>query len=126
MTSIEANSRRPRVVKTALSQHNYAANPSKKGRVQQSLTLRERRLSASGHLEMAARKLSSIRLSMWARARASRWLRHRFQAWKAPILAVCFRNRRATVCNSLAVRYLEVGAQMSSKKAIPNSLESNF
>ncbi|KAA6424558.1 MAG: hypothetical protein FRX49_05768 [Trebouxia sp. A1-2] len=46
--------------------------------------------------------------STCALASSSRWFRHLFQAWKAPSLRVCLRNRMATVCSSLAVRYLHL------------------
>ena len=98
---------------TALSLSPRLGAPDSSVRV---CTFRERRESASGHFATAARKVSSIRLSMWARASASRWFRHLFQAWKAPWRPVCFRRRRATVCSSFAVRYLHGRARTSAFK----------
>lgn len=70
------------------------------------LTLMDLRASRSSHLFAPSRMLVSITASTCARASSSRWFKHLFQAWKAPSLRVCLRSRIATVCSSLAVRYL--------------------
>ena len=78
-------------------------------RLPQPPTLRDFLLFASGHALHPSRMLVNITLSTWARARASRWFKHLFQAWKAPRRGVCLRRRWATVRSSRAVRYLQGG-----------------
>ena len=79
-----------------------------------SRTLMDLRASRSSHLLAPSRMLVSITASTCALASSSRWFRHLFQAWKAPSLRVCLRNRMATVCSSLAVRYLHLHRLVSA------------